>query len=82
MAEGHGAVVRIALLDQHMAIEAAHLMDGKDADAAEAGGGHGQNLALGDVGTEIAVTVALQAVEGDLAGSDVAFLPAQADGAE
>ncbi len=35
MAEGHGAVVGVALLDQHMAVEAAHLGDGKDADAAE-----------------------------------------------
>ena len=74
MAEGHRAVMREALLDQHVAIEAAHLMDGKDADAAKAGGFNGQNLALGDVGAKDPLAVALQTEEGDLAR--------QADGAE
>ena len=33
MAEGHRPVVGIALLDEHMAVEAAHLRDGEHADA-------------------------------------------------
>ena len=73
MAEGHGAVVGVALLDQHMAVEAAHLGDGKDADAAERTGGHRQNFALGDVGAEVALAVTLQAVEGDVGRRDVTF---------
>ena len=71
--EGHGAVVGVALLDEHMAVEAAHLGDGKDTDAAEGPGGHGEDLALGDVGAQAALAVALEAVEGDLAGGDVAL---------
>ena len=66
MTEGHGTVVGIALLDQHMAVEAAHLGDGEDADAAKAAGLDGQDLALGDVGAEVALAVALEAVEGDI----------------
>ena len=73
VAEGHGAVVGEALLNQHMAVEAAHLMDGEHADAAEAGGSHRQHLALGDVGAQTALAVALEAIEGDLAGGDVAL---------
>ena len=52
MAEGHRAVVGEALLDQHMAVEAAHLVDGEDADAAEARRRHRQDLAFRDVGAE------------------------------
>ena len=73
MTESHGPVVREALLNQYMAIEAAHLMNGKDANAAEAGGGYGQNLTLCDVRAELALAVALETVEGDLARRDVAF---------
>ena len=36
VAEGDRTVVRVALLDEHMTVEAAHLRDGEDADAAEA----------------------------------------------
>ena len=46
VAEGHRAVVRIALLDEDMAVEAAHLRDGEDADAAEAARMHWQNFTL------------------------------------
>lgn len=49
VAEGNRAVVRVALLDEHMAVEAAHLGDRKDGDAAEGPGGHGQDLTLSDV---------------------------------
>ena len=73
MAEGDGPVVRIALLYEHMAVEAAHFGDGEHADAAEAAGGDGQDLALGDVGAQVAVAVTLQAVEGDVARRDVAL---------
>ena len=45
----------------------------KDADAAEGPGGHGQDLALGDVGAELALAVALQAIEGDVRGGNVAL---------
>ena len=66
-------MVRVALLDEDVAIEAAHLGNGKDADAAEGAGGHGQDLALGHVTAEVALGVALQAVEGHVGGGDVAL---------
>ena len=66
-------MVGIALLDEHVAVEAAHLGNGEHADAAEGTGGHRQDLALGDVGAQVALAVTLQAVEGDLAGGDVAL---------
>ena len=69
--EGHRAVVGIALLQQHMSVEASHLRDGEDADAAEGAGSHRQHLALGDVGPQNALAVALDAVEGNVAGGDV-----------
>ena len=77
--EGHGAVVGIPLLDQHMAVEPAHLGDGEDADAAEGAGGNRQNLAFRDVGAQSALTVALEPIEGDLTGSDVAFQSASGE---
>ena len=67
MTEGDRAVVRVALLNEHMAIEAAHFGNCEDADAAERAGLHRQNLALGDVTAKHTVRVALQAVERDLA---------------
>ena len=36
VSERNSAVMRIALLHQHVAVETAHFLDGKDADAAEA----------------------------------------------
>ena len=73
MAEGHRPVVGIALLDEHMAVEPAHLRDSKHANAAEGAGGHRQHLALGHVGPQLPVRGTLQPEEGDLAGGDVAF---------
>ena len=67
MTEGDRAVVRVALLNEHMTVEAAHLRDGEDADAAEAARMYRQDLALGDVAAQITVGIALQAVERDLA---------------
>ena len=46
VAEGHRAVVRIALLDEDMTVESPHLRDGEDADAAEAARMHRQNFTL------------------------------------
>ena len=73
MAEGHGAMVRIVLLDQDMAVEAAHVVDGEHTDAAEGAGRDRQDFALGDVAAQDAFAVALQAVEGDVGSGDVAF---------
>ena len=73
MVEGDRAVVRVALAHQHMAVEAAHFGDGEHADAAEAAGGHVEHLALGHIGAQDALAVALEAVEGDVAGGDVAL---------
>ena len=71
MAEGHGAVVGIALLNQHMAVEPAHFRDGEDTDAAEGPGLDGQHLALSDVAAKHTVGIALEPVEGDVRGGDV-----------
>ena len=79
MAEGDGAVMREVLLDEDVAVEAAHLRDGEDADAAEGVRGCWQDFALGDVGAQLAVSRALQAEEGDVAVGDVAFERAARD---
>ena len=73
MSKGHRTVVGEALLNEHMPVEPAHLVNGKHPDAAEACGCDRQNLALGNVGTEIALRVTLQTVERDIARGDVAF---------
>ena len=65
--------MREPALDEHMAIEALHLADGKDADGAEGMGGNGQHFALCNVGAQLVVCRRLQAEEGDLAGDDVAL---------
>ena len=71
--EGDGAVVREALLDEDVTVEAAHLRDRENADAAEGLGSDRKDFAFCDVGAKDAFAVALQAVEGDLTGSDVAL---------
>ena len=73
MAEGHGAMVGIALLHQHMTVEPAHFGDGEYADAAEGAGLDRQDFTLGNVGAELALAVALETVEGDGRGGDIAF---------
>ena len=65
MAEGHGSMVGIALLNQHMAVEPTHFRDGENADAAEAAGLYRQHLALGDAATQIFIRIALEPVEGN-----------------
>ena len=73
VSERHRAVVGIALLDQDVAVEAAHLWNSEHANAAEGTGFHRQHLALGNVGPELTLAVALEAVEGNVAGGDVAL---------
>ena len=73
MSKCHRTVVRITLLDQYMTVESAHLGDGEDADAAEAAGLHRENLALCDVGAQLALAVALQPVEGHIRRRDISL---------
>ena len=73
MREGYGAVMRIMLLDQDMAIEATHLLDREYADTTEGTCRHVEDFALCDVGTKNAFGIALETIEGDVAGSDVSL---------
>lgn len=73
MAEGYSTMMRISLLNKHMAIETAHLRDSEDADAAEGTSCYRENFALCDIGTELAVSSALETVEGDVSGINVAL---------
>ena len=79
VAEGDGAVMREVLLDEDVAVEAAHLRNGEDADAAEGVRGCWQDFALGDVGAQLAIGRALEAEEGDVAVGDVALEGAARD---
>ena len=74
VAEGDRTVVRVALLNEDVAVEAAHLRDGEDADAAEAARMYRQNLALGNVASQHAVRVALEAIERNIACRNVCCL--------
>ena len=65
--------MRIALLDQNVAIESAHLLDCEDADAAEGSGSDRKDLALCDVCAKDVVRGALQTIEGDLTRLEVAL---------
>ena len=47
--EGYCAVVRIVLLEEHVAVESSHLRDSEEADAAEGAGRYVEDVALGDV---------------------------------
>ena len=66
-------MMRISLLDEHVAIETTHLADGEDSDAAERACRHVEHLALSDIRAQIALRVTLQTIECDWAGSDVAL---------
>ncbi len=66
-------MVRVALLDEDVAIESPHLRDGEDADAAEAARMYRQNFTLCNVAAQITVGIALQAVERDLACCKIRF---------
>ena len=77
--KGNGAMVREVLFYQHMAVESAHLRDGKDANRAEGAGCYRQHLALCDVSAQLIVGGALQAEEGDGTGDNVALEGALCD---
>ena len=63
VAKSHSAVVRIILLDQHMAVEASHLGDREHADAAEGPRSYGKDLALSYIRAELRIGSGLQAEE-------------------
>lgn len=67
VAEGDRTVVRVALLDETMTVEAAHLRDGEDADAAEAARMYRQNFTLCNVAAKHTVGIALEAIERNIA---------------
>ena len=73
MAKGHRSVVRIALFDQNMVVEAPHFGNGEQADAAEAARCDRKNLALCNIGTQRSVAVTLQAIEGNLGSRKIAL---------
>ena len=59
MTECYGAVVRIALFDEDVSLEASHFLYSEDADAAERTCGNIKYLAFRDIRAEIAVGIAL-----------------------
>ena len=71
--EGNGAMVWISLLDKHVAIETTHLADAEDTDTAERTCRNVEHFALSDVRAQVALRVALQAIECDRTCSDVAL---------
>ena len=73
MAEHDGAVVRVVLLDEDMTVEAAHVLDTEDTDAAERTGSHGDDLTLSDVGAELGVGRRLQTIDSSQTRLDVAL---------
>ena len=73
VAECNCAMMRIMLLDEDMTVEAAHFLDGENADAAKAAGCHRKNFAFSDVGTKLTFAVALETIEGNVRCCDVAF---------
>ena len=73
MTERHCAVVREVLLDEHMAVEAAHFRDGEYADGTEGVGRYVQHFALCNVCAQLGVGRALETEERDVARGNVAF---------
>ena len=71
--EGNGSVVWIALLDEDVTIEASHLWNSEDTDTTERACRNVKNLTLCNVRAEVALRVALQTIECDVAGSDIAL---------
>ena len=66
-------MVRIVLLDEHMAVEPSHLRNGEHADGAKGTCGNRKHLSLCNVGSQLVVCRALEAVEGNAARLDVSF---------
>ena len=52
MSEGHGAMMRILLFNEHVTVEAPHLRNSENTDAAKGTGDGWQNLALCDIRTQ------------------------------
>jgi len=75
----HGGVVRVALADQHVAVEAREVGDTEDADAAERVRVRIQNLALGDIRLQAVAARALQPEDRGRAGLERAFQRAPGD---
>ena len=73
MAEGHRAVVREVLFQEHVAVESAHLREGEDTCATVGACCHRKDLSFCDVRADAALGCALEAVERHLAGNKVAF---------
>ena len=66
MSECNSSVMRIAFLDQNVAIEAAHFMDCKDSDAAKGFRSNRKHFSFCDVAAKDAFAIALLTVESDL----------------
>ena len=66
-------MVGIIFLNQHMAVEPAHLRDGKDADGAKGTGGNRQHFPLGDISADFCVRSALQTVKGNIPRRNIPF---------
>lgn len=73
MMESDSPVMREALLNQDMTVETAHFGNGECSNAAEGLAVNIKDLAFCDVGAKNALAVALETVEGDVAGSDIAL---------
>ena len=63
MAESYCTMMREALFNEHMTIEAAHFRNSEDANAAEGIRGCRQDFALGNIGLKLTVRSALQTEE-------------------
>ena len=73
MAESHSSMVRVIFLNQHMAVEPAHLGDGKDTDGTKGAGRNRKHLTLCHVSAQVVIRRALKTVEGDVARDNIAL---------
>ena len=74
MTESNSTVMGIMACDQNVTVEASHLGDSKDADAAEGAGGNGQDLAFCNISIQTAFCFALQiTVENSIAAQGIVF---------
>jgi len=73
MTEYHCTVMRIALLDEYIAVESAHFLDAEDSNGTEGAGSNGKDLALCSIGAQCSACCGLETEECDIAGLDVAL---------
>ena len=73
MTESNGTVMREAVFNEYVAVESAHLLDGKHADRTEGTSGNGQYFAVSNVAVQMSVGSGLQTEKGNLARDNVAF---------